>query len=168
MRKPTVLCRGQVPHFNESTGELEHISFREETDMLPDRLKKYKVFRAFKYLGMILFCSLPIIWLIVGLIFGDVYSHTTAILTMGPFLAAVFFALCGVSGCEDLEIDTNIDNYPEVSQKWQAQAAEAYLLEAEYKNAHAEAIVLSTALKSQSPKDAEKLLVLLKEYLLKT
>ena len=58
MRKPTVLCCGQVPHFNERIGELEHVAFLEEIDMPPARLKKYNVFRAFKYAGAVLFCLL--------------------------------------------------------------------------------------------------------------
>lgn len=117
MRKPTVLCCGQVPRFNEKIGELEHVAFLEEIDMPPARLKKYNVFRAFKYAGAILFCLLPVIWLPSAIIAGDAWPFLLRILCAGQFLASLFFYLLGVSECEDLQTDTNIDNYPEVSQK---------------------------------------------------
>lgn len=163
MRKPTVLCCGQVPRFNEKIGELEHVAFLEEIDMPPARLKKYDVFRAFKYAGTILFCLLPVIWLPSAIIAGDAWPFLLRILCVGQFLASLFFYLLGTSGCEDLQTDTNIDNYPEVSQKWQAQAEEAYRLEAEYKKAHAEAIIISNALRTHSPADTEKLWAMIKE-----
>lgn len=94
---------------------------------------------------------------------GDAWPFLLRILCVGQFLASLFFYLLGTSGCEDLQTDTNIDNYPGVSQKWQAQAEEAYRLEAEYKKAHAEAIIISNALKTHSPADAEKLWAMIKE-----